>query len=177
MLTVLPFLTAVAGLSAVGPLPLLAQETPVVRESQHPSTIETIASGLDSAYPSRNLTLLVIRDREDWLSVWNLLYGREASRHQLPDIDFEQFSVIALFAGRSSPTEAIQIARIERNEEGGGMAVYAVRLETGLGCTGPRTSRNPFHMVKAPVVKKQVIPSLEIELLSRQCVDNLKPPR
>lgn len=174
-LTVSAFIMALLGLPHMD-LPLLAQEDSAVRESRQSLMVETITGGLESAYPCRIPTLLVIKDQEDWLSVWNLHHGREAPQHQLPAIDFEQFSVIALFAGRSAPIEAVQIVHFE-SDEGGGITVHAVELEAGLGCTGPKISKNPFHMVRVPAVKKHTTPSLEVELLSRHCVDNLKSPR
>jgi hypothetical protein len=82
--------------------------------------------------------------------------------------------VIALFAGRRSSTEGVQIVRLETPKEGT-MAVYAVELEAGLGCSGSRIPKNPFHIVRVPAMKKHATPSLEIELLSRQCVDRDGP--
>ena len=171
--TILVLLGALLSLSRVDP-PLFAQEGSIGQESQTSQAMETIAFGLESAYPCRIPTMLVIRDQEDWLAVWNLHHGREASQHQLPDIDFTQFSVIVLFGGRRSSTEGVQIVRLEYPKEGT-MAVYAVELEAGLGCEGSRIPKNPFHIVRVPAVKKHATPSLEIELLSRQCVDRDGP--
>lgn len=155
-------------------LPLFAEEVSIAQESQRPKVMETIAFGLESAYPCRIPTMLVIRDQEDWLAVWNLHLGREASQHQLPDIDFAQFSVIALFGGRRSSTEGVEIVRFEHPEEGA-MAVYAVELEAGLGCMESRIPKNPFHIVRVPAVKKHATPSLEIEILSRHCMNRDGP--
>lgn len=169
----LAFLGALLSLPPVDPT-LFAQEGSIAQESRTSQAMETIAFGLESAYPCRIPTMLVIRDQEDWLAVWNLHHGREASQHQVPDIDFAQFSVIALFGGRRPSTEGVQILRFEYPEKRT-MAVYAVELEAGLGCTGSRTAKNPFHIVRVPAVKKHTTPSLEIELLSRQCVDRDGP--
>ncbi|HAR96089.1 MAG TPA: hypothetical protein DCR97_09030 [Deltaproteobacteria bacterium] len=173
--TILTFLGVFFGLS-YGDLALLAQA--VVQESRGPLAIETITFGLESAYPCHMPTLLVIRDQEDWQVVWGLHQGRKASQNQPPDIDFEQFSVIALFAGRRPSTEGVQIVRCEHPQEGA-LVVYAVELEPGLGCIASRISKNPFHMVRIPAAKKHAAASLEIELLSRQCTDRdgLPSPR
>jgi hypothetical protein len=174
--TALAFLGAAILCLPLTGLPLSAQESSITRDSGQVLTFETIASGLESGYPCRTPTLLVIRDLEDWHSVWRLHQGRGASQHQLPDIDFERYSVIALFAGRSTLTEGIEIVRLEQGKEGA-TTVCAVALEPGQGCPIPQAFKNPFHMVRVPVAKRYTTPSLEIELLSRHCADDLKKLR
>jgi hypothetical protein len=152
------------GLPFVAPLPLAEGAADMFGAL----SLETIALGSESAYACRTPTLLVIRDRDEWERAWNLHQGKEASQHQLPDIDFEAFSVMALFAGRSAAVEGLQIVRLGRGK-GDGLTVYAVEVEPGLGCTGPEARKNPFHIVRVPAVKNHIIPSLEIEILSRHC--------
>lgn len=148
--------------------PLFAEDGAAPGTKQDSVALETIALGPESSYACRGPTLLVIRDTEDWGRVWNLHHGREASQHQLPDIDFELFSIIALFAGRSA-IEGVQIVRFERDDSDGVM-IYAVAVEPGLGCMGPKIMRNPFHIARVPAMKKNSLPSLQIEFLSRHCV-------
>lgn len=148
---------------------VFAENAAATAQGQRTVALETVALGPDTAYACQVPVLFVIRDQEDWQRVWNLHHGREASQHQLPDIDFELFSVIALFAGRSAGVEGVEIVRFEHNEDNG-MTVHAVEVEPGLGCTGPKMTRKPFHIVRIPAVKKNAVPSLEIELLSRHCV-------
>jgi hypothetical protein len=154
------------GLLFSTPLPLVeaAADMPAART---PLALETIALGSESAYACRIPTLLVIRDRDDWGRVRNLHHGREVSKHQLPDVDFRLYSVIALFSGRSAAVEALQITRFEHLEDA--ITISAVEVEPGLGCPAPVKGKNPFHIVRVPALQKNTVPSLEIEILSRQC--------
>lgn len=148
--------------------PLIAEDIPPNPDTFRPPSLETIELGLDSAHACLVPTLILIGDQENWEQVWNATHGREVWKHKLPEIDFDVFSVIALFAGRSSAVEGIQILRYEGNDQGR-LTIYAVEVEPGLGCTAQKAKKNPFHIVRVPKVRKGITPSLEIEVLSRHC--------
>lgn len=145
-------------------LTAFANET---EESPQSPSLQTIAWGLESSYPCRIPTLLVIRDQEDWRRIWNLHLGSNASKARLPEIDFKLFSVLSLFAGQRPGVEGLEIQRVER--PGDSVTVYVLEVEPGLNCPPPGGFKNPFHMVKVKALKKGIIPLLEIEVLSRQC--------
>lgn len=108
-------------------------------------TFETIAAGEESGINSREA--LVITDQEQWEALWERHVSYDRNPPPLPQVDFSEEMVIAIFAGTKSEGYMVQITGIEQREEE--LAVhYFLSGPSCTKCALPTGMTQPFHMVK-----------------------------
>jgi hypothetical protein len=101
----------------------------------------TLAVGTDSRIEGRYE--LVARTA----GTWHLLWHKHSGRDDPPTVDAPREMAVAVFAGKSSGGESIQITRVVR--EGSGIAVHYRKLRAATSPAAASTT-TPFHIIAVP---------------------------
>lgn len=99
---------------------------------------------------------LVINDNDQWQIVWEKITSNINPKPPLPEIDFSQRSLIAVFQGEQATGGfEIVIQEIARSESSIEVAVKA--FEPGPRCVVPGTVTKPAHIVEIEKTDKPVL--------------------
>jgi hypothetical protein len=115
-------------------------------------TIERSWKGHHCGYTEPSKLVITTKDR--WKEVWRKVHRRRLPRPELPDIDFGQEMVVAVFMGeRSTGGYEVEVASVIRTEK---EIVVDVR-ETQPPSGSPRTMAltQPYHIV---VIERSPLP-------------------
>lgn len=99
---------------------------------------------------------MVIKDNEKWDSLWNKVYETRTPKPELPEVDFEEEMILAVFMGYC-PTGgySISIENIIEKEE-------RLIVEKKVVTPGPddmvtNAITHPFHIVKTKITDKEIV--------------------
>ncbi|MFC1959016.1 protease complex subunit PrcB family protein [Chloroflexota bacterium] len=107
--------------------------------------IETIDKGEYSGIKTREL--LVIKSQAEWEKLWSKHSSLEVPSPKLPEIDYSQKMVIAVFSGwKPSGGYSIEIAKVELAEDE--IRVYYTETSPEAGQPVTEAETQPFDIVK-----------------------------
>jgi hypothetical protein len=106
---------------------------------------EELASGAQ-ATDGPQLSYHIATSREAFLTLWNQAYGARLTPPELPEVDFRQESVIAVFAGQK-PTGGYGVMVREIRQEGGDLIVLVEETQPGPGDIVTQALTHPWAMV------------------------------
>ncbi|MDD2665590.1 MAG: protease complex subunit PrcB family protein [Methanocellales archaeon] len=117
-------------------------------------TFETISKGSSSDHDERKD--YVIRDLSEWGTLWGKVHSRVSLTPPLPNVNFEDEMVIAVFQG-SHPTGgyAIEITQIVEKESS--IEVFVKETSPSPDSVVTQAFTQPYHIVKTKRVDKDVI--------------------
>ena len=99
---------------------------------------------------------LVINDNAQWQSLWQTLFSNRGDKPPLPEIDFTNRTIVAVFQGtQSSSGYEILIEEIVETENSLEVAVKAFAPGRKCGVLGTLT--RPFDIVEIEKTEKQVV--------------------
>jgi hypothetical protein len=117
------------------------------------SSFETIDQGFYSSISEKNT--YVINSLEEWQNIWSQAYSNQTPEPELPAIDFEKETVIAVFAGEfPSGGYEVEIDRLDEYDD----VVIATFVITSPGpaCGTTDALTQPFHIVKTKKTDKEI---------------------
>jgi len=125
-------------------LALLACQTPS-EPSGSDIAFETIAQGSNSGH--KEAAQYAITDQAEWETLWATVYTTQEPVPPVPDIHFEEQTVLAVFQGEhSTGGYAIRITNIK---EGNGVLEVSVDEQSpGPGDIVTQAFTQPYHVVK-----------------------------
>ena len=96
----------------------------------------------------------VIDNNVSWRSLWTDIHNISSETPQLPPVDFDQETVIAVFIG-GFPTGgySVEIKRIESTVLG--FTIHIEETHPGEGCGLTMAFTQPYHIVKANLTNSQ----------------------
>ena len=97
----------------------------------------------------------VITNNSEWENLYDLLYFMDPPSHSPLEIDFDNYTVLAVFRGCVSlGGNSIEITKIVENENS--IVVYVKEISHGSGgeCTGLAW---PYHIVKTQKIDKEIV--------------------
>ena len=126
----------------------------VTQLSGHELTFEDISKGSYSGHDERND--YVIRDSSEWENLWGKVQSRVSPTPDLPDINFNDEMVIAVFQGsHSTGGYAIEITKIVEKENS--VEVFVKETSPSPDSVVTQAFTQPYHIVKTKRVDKEVI--------------------
>ena len=117
----------------------------------------------------------VVTNRREWKKVWKLAHTAFQDRPPLPEIDFDNRILVAVFHGYTGGQCSTSITGLAKTEDG--LQVYAKQTCPGASC-GPQPASvlKPVEVVMIDRVEKSIRkkePELFVELKFNEC----DPPR
>lgn len=130
-----------------GPVPAAPPESPMV----------PLATGAELYYDDRGgipeETREVVRDPQDWRAYWERATSPRSDPPPLPSLDFDEYMVLVVGAGRMSPGDRIEVdsagVRTERTTEDE-EEVFVVVVRTIEGCGTIQGDAYPLQIVRVP---------------------------
>jgi hypothetical protein len=115
---------------------------------------ETVAKqGMSSHREKQNY---VITNTADWANLWNKAFETSNRVPPLPEIDFTERMVIAVFRGTTpDPCHDVKITKLIETE--GVLKVHAREKLPGRGCGCVAVIGAPFHIIVIPKTGKPVV--------------------
>jgi hypothetical protein len=102
-----------------------------------------IFSGLDE--PATR----VLRNRDEWQSIWNQMYRRQNPIPALPDVDFSREMVVLTALG-IRPSSGYDIQLTEASETDGLVTVRALARSPGSNCVTLTVITSPLDLARLP---------------------------
>jgi hypothetical protein len=125
---------------------------------ENANTIETKTVALDAvtvvqsgsgSYRFSETEQMVINNHEEFEAIWEELYSTLSPTPELPEIDFDEYTVIAVMMG-AQPTGGYSIQIEKVSEADGVIGVKISENEPGTSCSTIQVVTSPFHIVKIP---------------------------
>jgi hypothetical protein len=157
-------------------LVFLALPTTARRQSEEIIPFETIVKYVyGGPVDVETPTGYVARNRKEWKRVWKLAHSTFLVKPPLPEIDFDNRMVLAVFHGYTGGSCSTSITSIVKTEEG--LQVHAKQTCPGITC-GPQPANvlKPVEIVTIERLEKSISkkdPNLIVELSFFEC----NPPR
>jgi len=106
----------------------------------------------DNAGGFTDSTRLVVRDEDEWETVWTRATSQQAAPPPRPSVDFAANMVVLVAAGRMTPEDQIRVdsvgVRSVRTEAGDLDDVFEIVVRTTRGCGRLRVDAFPFEIVR-----------------------------
>jgi len=118
----------------------------------------------DDAGGMRDSVRLVVRDRAAFEVLWRSATRGQASPPPLPAIDFTREMVVAVGAGRMTPSDHIRVDSVGGVRQGGGREALMVLVRTTEGCERFLAAAWPLQLVR---VRRHDGPVLFVERRAR----------
>lgn len=130
-----------------------------IKEKEIP--FETVSKGLNSGYEERKK--YAITDNSDWMNLWDMHVSIVEPKPPLPEVDFNQEMVIAVFFGSiASGGYTIEITKVIENKTN--LVVFVKEIIPGKGCIVSEGETSPYHIIKIQKVNKEVIFNVDKEV-------------
>ena len=98
----------------------------------------------------------VIKDVSQWRNLWSNIYSARTPQPDLPNINFDNEMIIAVFqGGQSSGGYSIKITKIIENNNS--LEVFVKETSKAPGDMATQSFTNPSHVVKTRRVDKEVL--------------------
>jgi hypothetical protein len=114
----------------------------------------------DNAGGFTDSTRIVVRDEEEWNGVWERATSHRANTVPRPAVDFTEYMVVVVAAGRMTPEDQIRVdsvgVRSVRNESGDLEDVYEIVVRTTEGCGRLRVDAFPFEIIRTSLFEGPV---------------------
>ena len=117
-------------------------------------TFETILKGHYCNHDDKKV--YVIKETSEWSNLWSIVYPRILSRPDLPDVNFNNEMIIAVFQG-SQPSSGYRIEITEIIEKENFVEVFVKEKSPSPGSIQLDVITHPHHIVKTKRVDKEVI--------------------
>lgn len=111
-----------------------------------PVEFETVMTGQHSLIDTASVIL--VDNAELWSKIWNLAQGKIEPMPATPDIDFAEYSIIAVFMGQKN-NSGYSVKVSELIQDGNNLTVRVINHISVGGMMLPVVT-NPCHMVKLP---------------------------
>jgi hypothetical protein len=115
------------------------------------SAIITLDQSAHGSYAFREKTQLVLESEGEFAAFWELLHHTMSPTPSLPDVDFSEFTVLAVMMG-VQPTGGYSILVTDVISDNGKLHVKIDEKAPGSGCTNIQVLTSPYHIVKIPAV-------------------------
>lgn len=110
---------------------------------------ENIEKNSQSGGTITNKENFIIVEQEEWSRLWNLLTDRIFPKPELPTVDFEKESLIAVFQGQKG-SGGYSIEIIEVQKIGNMITIFINESEPGSSCNTTSAMSEPYHIIKLP---------------------------
>jgi hypothetical protein len=121
------------------------------QQGPQPASFETI--GKHSLSGQREKQSYAVTTREEWQSLWDLVHTHVIPKPDLPEVDFSQRMVIAVFQGeQSSGGFTITITDLVKN--GKKLTAKITEVSPGTSCGVTAALTQPYHIVVTDKVRK-----------------------
>ncbi len=138
----------------VGLISILLVSGCITQLSDQELTFETISKGVISGHDERKD--YVIMDPSEWGNLWGKVHSRVLPTPNLPDVNFEDEIVIAVFQGsHSTGGYAIEITQIVEKENS--VEVFVKETSPSPESIVTQAFTQPYHIVKVKRVDKEVV--------------------
>ena len=138
----------------VGLISILLISGCITQLSGQELTFETISKGSYSGHDERKD--YVIRESSEWENLWGKVQSRVSPTSDLPDVNFNDEMVIAVFQGsHSTGGYAIEITKIVEKENS--VEVFVKETSPSPDSMVTQAFTQPYHIVKTKRVDKEVI--------------------
>ncbi len=98
----------------------------------------------------------VITNAADWANLWNRAFEASSTIPPLPEIDFTERMVIAVFRGTTpDPCHDVKFTKLIETE--GALKVHAREKLPGRRCGCVAAIGAPFHIIEIPKTSKAVV--------------------
>jgi hypothetical protein len=111
------------------------------------TAVITIDQSANGSYAYSEKTQLVIGNEEEFASFWELLHSNIDPKPDLPEVDFSEYTVLAVMMG-IQPTSGFSISVTDITQENGTISVEIEETEPGMGCVNTQVLTAPYHVVK-----------------------------
>ena len=123
--------------------------TPQAQQANDTVQFETVKKALSSAFNQKQT--FVITNRKDWKALWKQMYKHVFELLPLPEVDFENKMIIAVFQGFQAPIANIEITNIVKTEAG--LKVFVKEKTLGRYLVPPcppfpPSVITPFHIIQ-----------------------------
>jgi hypothetical protein len=121
-------------------------------------TFETISKGHYSGHDDKKV--YVIKGTSEWNNLWSIVCSRIMPKPDLPDVNFNNEMIIAVFQGNCSTSGySIKVTKIIEKENF--VEVFVKETSPSPGSLQFYYNTQPYHIVKIKRVDKEVIFSKE----------------
>jgi len=132
-------------------LPLIVVSVAFAQVGPQPVTFETI--GKHSSGGQREKQSYAITNKEEWQSLWELVHTHVTPKPDLPEVDFSNRMVIAVFQGeQTSGGFAITITDLLKN--GKKLTAKVTEMTPGSSCGVTAALTQPYHIIVTDKVRK-----------------------
>ena len=115
---------------------------------------ETVSEGNYSGHDDKKE--YVIKDISQWKTLWSLVNSRAIPQSDLPNINFDDEMVIAVFQGSHS-TGGYSIEIVEILEKANSLEVTVKETSPSPGSIVTQAFTQPYHIIKTKKVDKEVL--------------------
>ncbi len=105
----------------------------------------TIAQGTYSAYPTASQ--LSISSTAEWVSLWQQHSSNDQSPPPVPEVDFTQYRVVAVFAGQK-PTGGYSVEIISVETTNSQLVITVKYRQPGAGDIVTQALTDPYHIIR-----------------------------
>ena len=142
-------LSCTLAFSALTPISSIQPTTASAAEPA-PSSIVPFSTLLKGNHSGiRVKQFLIIRSRAEWERLWRSHSSSNLPKQELPMVDFETESVLALFSGeKRTGGYAIEVARVEEDPKATQLKVFYREIAPPPNAIVTQGLTQPFHMIK-----------------------------
>ena len=98
----------------------------------------------------------MINDENDWANLWDIVYSTTTPQPPLPEIDFTQYMVIAVFMG-IKPTGGYSIEIIKIVEINTIFEIHIEEKSPDPDSIVTDALTQPFHIIKTKIIEKEIV--------------------
>lgn len=97
----------------------------------------------------------IIKNVSEWAFLWNKIYFGAIIKPELPEINFDKYTVIAVFNGvEKSGGYDIEITKV--GEKNNNIYIFVKKILPGSGCITSQSFANPYHIIGLVKSDKEV---------------------
>jgi len=98
----------------------------------------------------------VIRDENEWGNLWDIVYSTTTPKPSLPEIDFSQYMVTAVFIG-TKPTGGYNIEIIKIEEINTIFEIHIEEKSPDPDSIVTDALTQPFYIIKTKIIEKEIV--------------------
>lgn len=132
-------------------IPLMVVSVSFAQLGPEPAAFVTI--GKHGSCGQREKSNYVIKNKEEWQSLWDLVHTHVTPKPDLPEVDFSERMIVAVFLGEQ-PNGGFDITITDLVKNGKKLTAKLTEVSPGSSCAVTTALTQPYHIIVTDKVRK-----------------------